>query len=134
MQDVFDEVKKEEPLYDIETFFMRDNDISDSDDISDADREAIMDLINRNTFIADAKKFVEDMQASQIEIVDTPTKQKLEKRKGNSIENDQNVEGAPSENCLMSKVKVKNKSLSKVRKNRWRIRKTYKEGHNYSDH
>ena len=44
LQDVFDEVKNEESLENIETFFIPDNDIFDSDDISEAYREFIMDL------------------------------------------------------------------------------------------
>ena len=48
VQDVFDEVKEEE-----ENFFIDDNDIFDSEEISNADREFIIDLINRTNFIAD---------------------------------------------------------------------------------
>ena len=70
VQDVFDEVKHEKPLRDIENFFIDDNDIFDSDEISEADRWLIMDLINRTAFIADAKKFVEDKGAEETEIVD----------------------------------------------------------------
>ena len=38
LQEVFDEVKHEKPLRDIENFFIDDNDIFDSDEISEADR------------------------------------------------------------------------------------------------
>ena len=62
-QDVFDVVKQEETLRDIESLFIGDNDIFDCDEISGADREFIMDLINRTTFIADAKKFVDGREA-----------------------------------------------------------------------
>ena len=41
--DRFDEVKQEEPLDNIETFFIPDNGIFDGNDISDADRRFIMD-------------------------------------------------------------------------------------------
>ena len=84
--DVFDEVKK--PLDDIETFLIPDNDVFDSDDISGANRGFIMDLINQTTFIADVKMFVEDTQASQIEITNTPTEKIMEKREQNSIDKD----------------------------------------------
>ena len=57
--DVSDEVKEEEPL-NAENFFIDDNDIFDSKEISNADREFNIDLINRTNFIADAKKFVEE--------------------------------------------------------------------------
>ena len=39
-----------------------------------------MDLTDRTTFIADAKKFVDDMEAQGMEIVDQPTKQKMGKK------------------------------------------------------
>ena len=84
--DVFDEVKK--PLDDIDTFLIPDNDVFDSDDISGANRGFIMDLINQTTFIADVKMFVEDTQASQIEITNTPTEKIMEKREQNSIDKD----------------------------------------------
>ena len=80
MQNVFEEVKQEEPLRDIENFFIDDNDIFDSDEISEADRQFIMDLTDRTTFIADKKKFVDDMEAQGMEIVDQPTKQKMGKK------------------------------------------------------
>ena len=39
---------------------MEDNDIFNSEEISNADREFIIGLINRTNFIAFAKKFVEE--------------------------------------------------------------------------
>ena len=68
IQDVFDEVKEEEPL-NVENFFIDDNDIFDSEDISNVDREFIIDLINRTNFIVDAKKFAEESNESKMEIV-----------------------------------------------------------------
>ena len=44
MQNVFEEVKQEEQLRDIENFFIDDNDIFDSDEISEADRQFIIDF------------------------------------------------------------------------------------------
>ena len=58
MQDVFEEVKEEEPI-NAEIFFTDDNDIFDSEEISNADREFIIDLINRTNFIANPKRFIE---------------------------------------------------------------------------
>ena len=127
VQDVFDEVKQEEPLRDIENFFIDDNDIFNSDEISEADRQFITDLINRTTFIADKKKFVEDKIVAEMEIVDQPTKQKMKKKELNEIANNGKQEGARSENHLMGKVKVKNQLLNKVKKNRKRITKSYIE-------
>ena len=66
MQDAFDEVKQEEPLKDIENFFIDDNDIFDSNEISEADKRFIMDHINRSTFIAETKKFVEDTEVTKM--------------------------------------------------------------------
>ena len=52
----------------IENFFIDDNDIFDSEGISNVDREFIIDLINRTNFVADAKKFVEESNESKMEI------------------------------------------------------------------
>ena len=38
-----------------------------------------MDVFDRTTFIADAKKFVDDTKTADMEIADQPTKQKMEK-------------------------------------------------------
>ena len=54
IQDVFDEVKEEEPL-NVENFFSDDNDIFNSEEIYYADREFIIDHTNRTNFVADAK-------------------------------------------------------------------------------
>ena len=67
-QHVFDEVKEEE-LLDVENFFIDDNDIFESEEISNADREFIIDLINRINIIADAKKFVEKSNTPKMETV-----------------------------------------------------------------
>ena len=56
IEDVFDQVTREEPLKGIENFFIDDNDIFDHDEISERDWKFIMDLIDRNNFIADTKK------------------------------------------------------------------------------
>ena len=66
--DVLDEDKEEEPL-NVENFFIDDNNIFESEEISNADREFIIDPINRTSFIADAKKFVEGSNESKMEIV-----------------------------------------------------------------
>ena len=78
VQDVFGEVKGEEPL-NVENFFIDDNDIFDSEEISNADREFIIDFINRSNFIADAKKFVEGSNESKMEIV-YPEEKKLRRK------------------------------------------------------
>ena len=45
MQDVFDEIKQEETLRDIENFFIDDNDIFPSVEISEADRYLLWTLL-----------------------------------------------------------------------------------------
>ena len=80
IQDIFDKVKEEEPLKDIEDFFINDNYIFDHDEISGSNRKFIMSLNVRTTFIADTNKLIEDTEASKIEIVDLTIKQKMEKR------------------------------------------------------
>ena len=78
VQDVLDEVREEEPL-NVENFFIGDNNVFDSEEISNADREFIIDLINRTNFIADAKKFVEESNASKMEVIH-PEEKKLRRK------------------------------------------------------
>ena len=54
IQDIFEEVKEEEPI-NVEKVFFNDNDIFDSEEISNADREFLIDLINRTNFNVDTK-------------------------------------------------------------------------------
>ena len=75
-----------------------------------------MDLIDRTTFIADTKKFVEDTEVTKMENVDQPTKQKKEKSEQVLIDNDKKQEGARAKNNLMKDVKVKNQFLEEVKK------------------
>ena len=86
VQDVFDEVKEEEPL-NVENFFIDDNDIFGCEEISNADREFIIDLINKTNFVADAKKFVEESNESKMEIIH-PEEIKIEKKEQMSIDDD----------------------------------------------
>ena len=50
VQDVFDKVKEEEPI-NVDNFFIDDNDIFDSEEVFNADREFIIDLINRTSVL-----------------------------------------------------------------------------------
>ena len=106
VQDIFGEVKEEEPL-NVENFFIDDNDIFDSEEISNADREFIIDFVNRSNFIADAKKFVEGSNESKMEIVH-PEEKKIEKKEQMLIDDDEKKEYASVWNSLMKKVKIKN--------------------------
>ena len=78
VHDVFDEVKEEEPL-NVENFFIGDNDIFDSEGIANADMEFIIDLINKSNFIANSKKFIEESNASKMEILH-PEEKKLRRK------------------------------------------------------
>ena len=73
LQDVFQEVKEEKSI-NVESFFIDGNDIFDSEEISNADREFIIDLINRPNLIVYAKRFVEESNASKMEIVHSEEK------------------------------------------------------------
>ena len=50
VQDVFEEVKREEPL-NVENFFIDDNDVFESEGISNADREFIIDFITEQILL-----------------------------------------------------------------------------------
>ena len=66
----------------MENFIIDDNDIFDSEEISNADREFIIDLINRinrTNFIADAQRFVEGSNVPKMEIVH-PEGRKLKRK------------------------------------------------------
>ena len=58
VKDAFDEVKEEKPI-NVENLFSDGNDIFDTEEISNADREFIIELINITNFIVDTKRFVE---------------------------------------------------------------------------
>ena len=81
IQGVFEEVKEEE---DIKDFFIYNNDIFDSDEISENDRKFIMNLIDRTSFMADTQRFVEDTKA-KMEIVEPAVKQEIEKKSRNQL-------------------------------------------------
>ena len=106
VQDVLDEVREEEPL-NVENFFIGDNNVFDSEEISNADREFIINLINRTNSIADAKKFVEESNVSKMEIIH-PEEKKIEKKEQTLIDDDEKRENVSAENSLMKKVKIKN--------------------------
>ena len=64
VQGAFDDVRKEEPL-NLENFYIGNSNIFGSEEISNADREFIIDLINKTNFIVNAKSFVEESNASK---------------------------------------------------------------------
>ena len=68
IQDIFDEVKEEEPK-NVENVFFNDNDIFDSEEISNADREFLIDLLNRTNFNVDTIRFIEESNVPKMEIV-----------------------------------------------------------------
>ena len=67
VQDVFDKVKEEEPI-NVQNFFIDDNDIFDTEEVFNADREFIIDLINKTSFIIDTKRFVKEPNDPTMEI------------------------------------------------------------------
>ena len=77
IQGFFDEVKKKEGIKDV---FIDDNDIFDSDEISESDRKFIMNLIDTTSFTAGTKRFVEDTEA-KMEIVEPAAKQEIKKKR-----------------------------------------------------
>ena len=79
VQDAFDEVKEEEPL-NVKNFFIGDNDIFENEEISNADREFITDLIDRINFIVNGKKLIEESHKSKMEIVHPEGKKKLRRK------------------------------------------------------
>ena len=74
---------------------------------SEDDRRFIMDIIDQTTFIADAKRFIQDMAMTEMETADSVIKRKLEKQKQDSINKQEKNEKATCENSLMRKVRVK---------------------------
>ena len=83
-QGVFDEVIEEKRI-NVGNFFIDYNDIFGSGEITNANREFIIDLINRTNFIADAKIFADESKAPKMETVH-PEQKKIEKKEQMSIE------------------------------------------------
>ena len=100
LQDVFQEVKEEKSI-NVENFFIDGNDIFDSEEISNADREFIIDLINRPNLIVYAKRFVEESNASKMEIVHP--EEKIDKKEQILIDDDEKRENASVESSLIKK-------------------------------
>ena len=64
--------------------------------------------IDRTSFIADTRKFIEDTESAQMEVVDPTAQRKIEKQKHGQINAQEKSDKAAAENGLMKKVKVKN--------------------------
>ena len=106
IQGIFDEVKEEEPI-DNENVFFNENDIFVSEEIYNADREFLIDLINRTNFIVDTKRFVEESNVPKMETAHTEEK-KIEKKEQMLIDDNKKRENAKVGNSLVKKVKIKN--------------------------
>ena len=78
VQNIFDEVKEEKPI-DVDNFFIDDNDIFYSEEIFNAVKEFIIDVINRTNVIAIAKRFIEESNSPKMEIVH-PEEKKLRRK------------------------------------------------------
>ena len=83
----------------------------------------MMGLTDRTTFIADRQKFLEDTEATKMDIAIQPTKQKLTKREQVSIDDEKKQEAACADNNLMKDVKVKNHFLEQVKKKQEKAKK-----------
>lgn len=64
--------------------------------------------IDGTSFIADTRKFIEDTESAQMEVVDPTAQRKIEKQKHGQINAQEKSDKAAAENGLMKKVKVKN--------------------------
>ena len=83
-----------------------------------------MNLIDRTSFIADAKKFVQDVEAVKTEIVDSVAKCKLERQKQESVDSQERNDQTAGENNLMKKVRVKSEFEKESEKLRQQTEKT----------
>ena len=127
IQDIFDEVKEEEPI-NVENVFFNDNDIFDSEEISNADREFLIDLLNRTDFNVDTKRFIEESNVPKMEIVH-PEEKKIEKKEQMLTDDNEKRENARVGNSLMKKVKIKNQFEEEQEKNKNKSKKILTSAH-----
>ena len=127
IQDIFDEVKEEEPI-NVENVFFNDNDIFDSEEISNADREFLIDLLNRTNFNVDTIRFIEESNVPKMEIVH-PEEKKIEKKEQMLTDDNEKRENASVGNSLMKKVKIKNQFEEEQEKNKNKSKKILTSAH-----
>lgn len=88
-----------------------------------------MNLIDRTSFIADAKKFVLDMEVVKTEVVDSVAKCKLERQKQEPVDSQERNDQTAGENNLMKEVRVKSEFEKESEKLRQQTeKKLHKEG------
>ena len=114
IQDVFDEVKDEPKTVEPDVFLIDDTDIFDQENVSEKDRKFIMDLTDRTTSIADAKKYLEKRDL-EMEIPNDKQRLKKEEILVNKAEK---MPHASIENKIMKKAKIENEFEKEVRKNK----------------
>ena len=84
-----------------------------------------MNLIDRTSFIADAKKFVQDVEVVKTEIVDSVAKCKLERKKQESIDSQERNDQTAGKNNLMKEVRVKSEFEKETEKLRQQTEKNW---------
>ena len=114
IQDVFDEVKDEPKTVEPDVFLIDDTDIFDQENVSEKDRKFIMDLTDRTTSIADAKKYLEKRDL-EMEIPNDKQRLKKEEILVNKAEK---MPHASIENKIMKKAKIENEFEKEIRKNK----------------
>ena len=111
-------------MLETEFFFIDDTNIFDQENMPKKDKKLIMDLIDRTTFIGDAKKYLEQSQA-EIEIPND--KQKKIKRDKILVNKDEKRPDASAENKLMKNAKTKNEFVKGDKKNKRKSKKSYSQ-------
>ena len=114
---------KEEKL--TQNFFIDNNDIFNYNEISENDRQFIKDLIDRTSFTADADKFVEDVEATKMEVFDPVAKRKMERQEQKSADAQSKNDQVAVEKNLMKKVRVKSEFKKESEKLRQQTEKNY---------
>ena len=107
-------LKKNHKMVESDPFFSDDMDIFDQENVSEKERKLIMGLINRTTFIADAKKYLEERDA-EMEIPND--KQKIKKEEI-LVSKDEKMPDATTENKITKNTKTENKFEKEIKTNK----------------
>ena len=107
-------LKKNQKMVESEPFFSDDMDIFDQENVSEKERKLIMGLIDRTTFIADAKKYLEERDA-EMEIPND--KQKIKKEEI-LVSKDEKMPDATAENKITKNTKIENKFEREIKTNK----------------
>ena len=102
MQDIFDEVKEEEPLKDIENFFIYDNDTFDHDQISKMIGNILWALLIEILLLLIQKSLWKIWRKQKWNLLILPSIKKLKKGQI-SIDNNEKQDEVGNENCCNEK-------------------------------